>query len=273
MARGTARSAIHVVTACLLLAPRSPAAAQDVRRGTIDGVVRRATDSVPLAAVEVTLDSAGHTATSDFHGEFRLSDVTVGMHVLRAHRLGYRPDTVVVSVSAASQIKISLQLYPTAQLMPEVEVQGHSVLDLPRFTAAVKRASRNNGAVFTAADIARENPLETRMLLERLPGVHVNDRGITFARCQDSGMLPTPGNGAGAGSSFSPSYGATPRVQVYVDGLQITRDQGGQDANDVLKSVNPRSIAVMDVYTGIARIPGEYAEVACAVVAIWTKSY
>jgi hypothetical protein len=29
----------------------------------------------------------------------------------------------------------------------------------------------------------------------------------------------------------------------------------------------------MEVYTGIARIPGEYLEDACAVIAIWTKAY
>jgi len=45
------------------------------------------------------------------------------------------------------------------------------------------------------------------------------------------------------------------------------------DANDVLTSIKPVEIQAIAIYTGIARIPAEFNNDACAVLAIWTKSY
>ena len=263
------------VVLSVTVAPGQYGLAQSPERGAIEGIVLRALDSLPLAAAKVSLDSSGLELKSDSNGAFRFAGLAFGSHVVHVMLLGYQPASAVVTVTGPRPAWVTLRLQSPAQVMPEVEVLGHQVLDLPRFTQAIQRANRNNGAVFTAAEIARENPLETKMLLERLPGVHVNDRGITFSRCQDSGMLPRPtyGGGGGASASFETSDTRRPRTQVYVDGLRLTRDEKGEDANQVLKTVNPRSIAVMEVYTGIARIPGEFSEDACAVVAIWTKAY
>lgn len=266
----------------VIAAPRAEVAAQGTARGVIRGKVIGMNATSVQAAI-VTLDSSQVQVASDSAGAFTLRDVAVGRHTLTARRLGFAMATVAASVRAGESTTVVLRLEPAPQVLPEVEVRGRKVIDLPRYTAAVERASRNNGAVFTADDIARENPLETRSLLERLPGVHVNDRGIMFARCQDSGMLPSPnaGGGRGVSGSFQPPYGPSARVQVYVDGKRMTRNVATNgnpvydvdDANGILKSINPRSIAVMEVYTGVARIPGEFLEDACAVIAIWTKAY
>lgn len=270
-------------TVCFVAVSAARVSAQDIAHGVIRGVVVAA-NSTPLSGAVVTLDSSRVQVMTDRIGAFTLLNVVVGRHRLTARRLGFAMASAAAAVSAGETTAVVLRLEPAPQMLPEVEVRGRKVIDLPRFTAAVERASRNNGAVFTADDIAKENPLDTKSLLERLPGVHVNDRGIMFARCQDSGMLPRSnavGGGRGSGS-FQAASGPSARIQVYVDGKRLTyRDApvGGapvgdsDDANGILKSINPRSIAVMEVYTGIARIPGEYLEDACAVIAIWTKAY
>jgi hypothetical protein len=260
------------VTLYMLALHVAGVSAQEVPRGSIKGFVVAA-NSTPIPTAVVTLDSSRVQVATDSLGAFAFRNVAVGRHALTARRLGFAMGSVTATVTADESTAVVLRLEPAPQVLSEVEVRGRKVIDLPRFRAAVERASRNNGAVFTADEIAKENPLDTKSLLERLPGVHVNDRGIMFDRCQDSGMLPGYGSGRGGSASFGAASGPTPRVQVYVDGLRLTRDQGGEDANQILKSVKPQSIAAMEVYTGIARIPGEYLEDACAVIAIWTKAY
>lgn len=265
------RLAQLTATSYLLGLPFAGVSAQDISHGVIKGSVVGA-NSTPVPAAIVTLDSSRVQVATDSVGAFTLGTVAVGRHTLTARRLGFAMASVAASVTAGETTAVVFRLEAAPQMLPEVEVRGRKVIDLPRFTAAVERASRNNGAAFTADDIAKENPFDTKSLLERLPGVHVSDRSIMFSRCQDSGMLPNPnasGGGRGGISSFSPARGPAPRVQVYVDGKRLTYND---DANTILTSINPRSIAVMEVYTGVARIPVEYLVDACAVVAIWTKA-
>lgn len=245
--------------------PVSHSIAQTAAVGAIHGIVRTAVDSSPVPAAIVALDSSGAEIATDSAGAFVFRAVPAGPHAIRVHRLGFAADTVHVAVRAGSTTTVILRLAAAPRRLAVVEVRGRKVLDLPRFTQAVERAARNNGAVFTADDIAQENPVRTRDLLQRLAGVDVNDRSITFARCEDTGTLPGPFGGTG---------GAQPKVQVYVDGMRLTGHGGGADeVGSILNSIPPSSIAVMEVYTGLARIPAEYAEDACAVIAIWTKEY
>ena len=79
----------------------------------------------------------------------------------------------------------------------------------------------------------------------------------------------------------------TAHVQVYVDGVRMTRSGAAQiagaspsagpdddyDVEHALKLVPPTAIQAMEIYTGVAQIPAEFLEDACAVIAIWTKSY
>ena len=41
----------------------------------------------------------------------------------------------------------------------------------------------------------------------------------------------------------------------------------------VLELVPPTAIQAIEVYRGVAQIPAEFLDDACAVIAIWTKSY
>ena len=274
----------------VVIAPVS--AAQIPRIGTIRGLVLIARDSAPVPFATVTLDSSMVGTTADSAGTFVFRAVPAGRHTLGVRRVGFTPASASTVVGPDSESPVVVRLEAAVRTLPEIEVRGRKVLDLPRFVTAVERASRNNGAVFTADDIVKLNPLETKSLLGQVPGVHVNDRGITFVRCQDSGTL----SGSGSRSTRSGGPGGlvgadaarrSPRVQVYVDGTRTTRyldapipgDGSGIDAsaefnvNGALKNINPRSIAVMEVYSGIAKIPAEFLDDACAVIVIWTKAY
>jgi hypothetical protein len=61
-------------------------------------------------------------------------------------------------------------------------------------------------------------------------------------------------------------------VQVYIDGTRVTNSKDDTVA-EALRLVTPRDIEVMEVYSGVARLPAEFLEDACAVIVIWTKSH
>ena len=192
---------LAMVAAALCVAPAAftEVAAQDTAHGVIIGKVV-GTNSTPVPAAVVTLDSSRVQVMTDSAGAFTLREVVTGRHTLTARRLGFAIASVLTTVTASESTAVVLRLEPAPQMLPEVEVRGLKVTDLPRFTAAVDRASRNNGAAFTADGIAKENPFDTKSLLERLPGVHVTiaascSRVVrTAARCR----IPTPAAAAGA---------------------------------------------------------------------------
>ena len=112
------------------------------------------------------------------------------------------------------------------------------------------------GKFITEDDIARRNPPDVKALLGDIAGVLVNDRGITFQRCQKDIM------------------GVPAHIQVYVDGVRLTRLNSSivESPDAVIRDVLPTSIHAMEVYTGVSQIPAEFLDDACGVIAIWTKS-
>ena len=146
----------------------------------------------------------------------------------------------------------------------------------PLYGEIYARASRW-GKLFTREEIDQRNPFDLKSLLATLPGVHVNDQGITFERCQ-AGLTGLRLNSGNARSTNSLSAERRPgHVQVYVDGHRYTwttADQGAEaDADRIIKGISPYTVEAMEVYTGIARIPPEFLTDACAAIVIWTKGY
>jgi len=148
-------------------------------------------------------------------------------------------------------------------VLPRVVVSGRSVSVPPRFESAYRRAASGRGAYFTREEIEATNPRDLQTLVQRVPAVMINERAITFQKCQ--GGLPSPGAG-GIGKAQEA------KVQVYVDGRK-TSASDGESALEVLQNIPPSQVQIMEVYNGSSRIPGEYSTDACAVILIWTKSY
>ncbi len=230
--------------------------------GTLAIVVRRSVDSLPVASATITLDSAAEVYATDSAGAIAIRNVAAGAHRVHVRRIGYAPTTVWGLVSNGRTSHVLVRLEQTATELATVRVAGKAVQLPARYAGIAERAEKNFGTLITADDIAQENPLRTEDLLDQIPGVHTNDRSVTFARCQESGTLRGSGTGGG-------------HIQVYIDGVRATA-LPSRDLNPVIEAlrlVNPRSIALMEVYSGVARMPAEYIDDACAVIAIWTKAY
>lgn len=147
----------------------------------------------------------------------------------------------------------------TAVSLPQVTIAGKRVSYPVRYEAAYRRAASGRGYYVTRDEIEATNPRDLESLLQRVPTVEINSRGVTFAKCQ-AGM-PSPGETSQAA-----------RVQVYVDGRRAT--MGGDDGvRQVLESIPVSSVQIMEIYTGQSRIPGEFFADACAAIVIWTRAY
>ena len=221
-------------------------------------VIDQAT-GLAVAGANIDVHDAGARQVSDSSGRFALGALAIGKHSLGVRRLGYREtvDTILVQDGDTVEHVIKLHVLPVS--LSQIVVSG-KVVQYPKFFEnAYKRAASGKGFFFTREDIEQWHAKDFEILFNRVPGVHANDRGVTFQRCQ-------------LGLEGFQNHNLRPKVQVYIDGQRITI--GAQDTlglYSVLGSIKPHMIQMMEVYPGVATIPGEFLSDACAVVVIWTK--
>ena len=204
--------------------------------------------------VEVTLDRLDRAVRTDALGRFTFGAVTPGSHFLRARRLGFESVVEKFTISDGQPLQIRLAMRPSAQPMATMLVAGKR-LDYPaRLAEPYPRLARATGHYFTREQIDSLFPLDLQSLLMRVPGVRVTDRrSLAFVRCRLEG-----------------------HIQVWVDGTRRTSYSSGRtefdrDASDVLRDIPPSSVQLLEIYVGPSRIPAEFLDDACAVIAIWRK--
>ncbi|MGH7714015.1 MAG: hypothetical protein ACREOG_22235, partial [Gemmatimonadaceae bacterium] len=255
-------NANFAVAAALPPAPNEAVGARLIVR------VLAARDSSPLLDAEAVLDDS-LLARPNASGELRFSGQDVGPHQIMVRRLGYEPVVRSVELSLAEARVDTIYLDRLAQLLTEVKVRGRMVRVPLKYVDVLRRAASGWGTVFTREDI--RGAYDLKSLLFKMPGVDVSDRGVIFARCS---------------GEFQSGPQKNAKVQVYIDGVRITalprrvikpdnsRPSGmDDDVTDALRLVSPGEIEFMEVYRGVAQIPVEFLEDACAVIAIWTRAY
>ncbi len=249
------------------------------RGAVVSGRITPEHDTVGIPGVEIELMGTGLRHYADNKGQFRFAGVAEGSYDLRVRSLGYKPWVAHVDLLDGRIYEEEIALQRVAMALTEVRIEGRQVKVPVRFEDVYRRAALGYGKFFTKEDIDRLNPPDVKSLLSTIPAVLVSDRGITFQRCQGGlqGMSI-------AGGGSAPDRAA---VQVYIDGVRMTRSGKAQipspssgvvlgdeyDVEHALKIVPPTAIQAVEIYTGVAQIPAEFLEDACAVIAIWTKSY
>ena len=275
--------------ACVLVLASAALAAQGSGT-TLRGRVVEAVDTLQgIGAVEVEILGAGLRRSTDRDGSYLFVNVPEGAFDVTARFIGYKSDKKRVAVRNGETAVVNFQLSRVTQTLTEVTVEGRRLKVPARFGEVYERASHGWGKFFTREDIQARNPMDVKSLLSAIPSVLINDRGITFQRCQAG--LPSPFNAATAtkmsrNSIMDDVDGPERRpgnVQVYVDGIRMTRNnkapdvpssfQAQTEADVALESVPPSSIQAIEVYTGVTRIPAQFATDACAAIVIWTTSY
>ncbi|HEX7937728.1 MAG TPA: carboxypeptidase-like regulatory domain-containing protein [Gemmatimonadaceae bacterium] len=148
------------------------------------GRVMEGADSLmPVANAEVELVGTGYRRITDARGVFVFSDAPVGEYDVLVRRLGYKAERRSVTLRSGDATVADFRLMRVVQTLTEVTVEGRRLKVPARFGEVYERAAHGWGKFFTRDDIQARNPTDVKALLSAIPGVLINDRGITFQRC------------------------------------------------------------------------------------------
>lgn len=251
----TMASAFTLALSCigLSVAITAPFGAQSVPRATdralLRGVVRDAA-GFALSGVEVLTGSRSTGAESDSVGRFVLTGLSAGVHVVRARRLGYLPDSATVTVVAGKSSELALTLQRAAQSLQPVVIEGRNETVGP-LVGFYRRARQGLGKTFTAEEIARRRFVDLTQLLGSVNGVEVlrSRSGQRVIRMRGDRNPP----------------------EVYLDGVPM-----GNEVID-LDNFDLATIAGIEIYRGMAMTPPEFLQgrtsaVTAGAIVIWTHA-
>src|SRR3954470_14488364 len=117
-----------------LFTPGAVAHAQAV--GRIVGRVVAA-EGPGLPGISVTVLGTTRVVVSDTGGRFTIVDVPVGQRIVRAARVGYAPDSQVVTVASGQTANVTLQLTVRAVQLEGVVTIGYGSTNRREITGAV----------------------------------------------------------------------------------------------------------------------------------------
>lgn len=188
----------------------------------------------------------------------------VGGIRIRAGRQGYELlNTPTLDLSGHDYFVLAVRLdvdaIPLAPLEVVARGRRYFVERSPVLEGFDHRQRLGMGTYFTREDIERIEPLHVTDLLRRVPGVSLVGGGLPSQQVLSMNR-----------AQFGRGGGSCP-VQVFVDGMLVTRARAGPIAVDEL--VTPQAVEGLEVYKGLSTVPAEFLNenAHCGVVAIWTR--
>jgi hypothetical protein len=219
--------------------------------GSVRGSVTT-TFGLPIGGAYLRLSLPGRGTTtsveSDEDGKFNAVGVPSGTAWLVARRIGYRPDSVRVTVSDGETVESRVQLERIAVELDRVQVIGRRDVTGP-MAGFYKRMGQGAGRFFTASDIDKRNASRMSDMFRMVPGMRIESRGFQSAiRMRGSRCAPL----------------------VWLDAQPLFAAEVDLDAFD------PRSFEGMEIYSGAASVPVEFQgnqrmSSACGTIVLWSK--
>jgi TonB family protein len=217
--------------------------------GTITGEVTDAAGA-PVQGADITLLGTGLNVVSDGRGQFRFWGAPAGPRLVRARRLGFRPDTIPVHVAPGAESAVRFRLEIREQVLTPVVVRADRVKYVGRLAGFYERLEQRRGGYFiTRHQIESEQPRTMSHLLTRVPGLSLSRGrgGITALRMRGRNCVPL----------------------VWLDGTPMP--SGDVD----LDSFSPQSFEGIELYLGGTTPPLRYSWIrdrsACGTVLLWTR--
>jgi len=235
-----------------LVAAASTALSAQVATPVLTGVVKGTvmTDArMPLTGAQIRFGNAADVAESDDAGQFTATRVNAGTLWLRVRRIGYRPESLLVTVVPGQSIAPTVVMRQIAQSIAAVKVIGRRDLIGPMAGFYKRLQMGVGGRFFTQADIAKRQPARMTDLLRSVPGIRIESRGFdNKVRIRGSRCSPL----------------------VWLDG------QGLFAGEFDLDSVDPASFEGIEVYSGPATVPLEFqgnqrVSSSCGTVVLWSR--
>jgi hypothetical protein len=250
------RRALPLLALSLLLC----VTAADAGAQVVSGVVRGESRGPPIEGARVTARSAiapaAETTTigpvlTDSAGRFQLRLPLAGEYLLTVEHIAYAAVTVALALAAGEEVAIEVRIASHAVPLDPLLVLGRRAV-APRHAGFQERyewySRLGIGRFLTREQIDGRPQGRASSLLGSVPGVAL--RPVPY-RTASAILLRTQARGT-----------CTPAV--YLDGGRI-------DSVDLDDLVDANQIHGVEVYRGIAEMPGEYHDSNfCGVVLIWT---
>jgi hypothetical protein len=244
----------HLAAVAIVLACARQAAAQaptttsgGLQTGGVAGVV---VDSLgaPVAGAQVSMLGLFGRGSTGSDGSFRLVSLPLGNRTLLVRRLGFRPESVAVTIDPGATAEVTVRLHVVPEQIAAVVVDAERSDFRGRLRDFNARRDRGIGRFFTAEEIDRRKPQVVSDLLRTVPGVRIRNDGrqsvVTFR-----------------------SQNCTPLI--WLDGMPASAGYLDPDLFE------PKSLAGIEVYSGPATVPAELMWVngagMCGVIALWTR--
>ena len=251
LSRGVAPlSLILVVILCLTVQPVEA-------RQNITGLVVNAESSQPLPAVQVFIETLDLGVLSQGNGRYNIQNVPAGTHTLAVQRIGFREQTVQVTVGAGATVEVDFRLQAEALQLDEVIVTG----------TAGGSQRRAIGNVVEQLDVAD---------LGNMPSIHTVEDALT-GRIPGVSLLGSAGS-AGEGKQIRirgvSSVGLSGDPIIFVDGIRVNserRDVQRYSAMSRLNDFDPADIESIEVIKGPAAATLYGTEASDGVIQIVTK--
>jgi TonB family protein len=241
-------AALHasIVGAVIVFITCAPSVAS-AQAGSISGIVSDST-GLPVAGVEVTAN--GLREITSERGRFNLSGVPPGTVVIRARRLGFRPDSIRVQVSENLEANASILLVALPTSLRPVVVRTNKVEFKGRLAGYYERLDRRSSGYFiTRAEIDRDNPRTLTQLLQRAPGMsqYRGRGGVSGVRMRGRNCWPL----------------------VWLDGTQMPSGEVDLDG------ISPASLHGIELYLGSTTAPMRYTAgrdlSSCGTIMLWSR--
>ena len=224
-----------------------------------------------LEGVELIVNRRELRATSGTDGVFTI-EVGPGDSTLAFRRIGYKPLLVSLKPLPPERDTILVELISSPMRLTELTVIAAPSKPL-RYAGTTKyddvfhRRKIGLGTLITREQIDQRFGSSIAELLQGIPGYRYlggPPRQFSFARCKEPGGVAIFFDGM--------------RQQVRTKkGARLTDNpvpgQAGDESPeiDVLSTINPSDVEMVEVYRGAGQIPGVFHWDGCAVIAVWTK--
>jgi hypothetical protein len=244
---------VHI--GALAVASLIAAAPLQAQRGaTVRGVITDRSTNRAVADAHISVVGLNHAAASDSSGRYFLTGIPAGASRLVVRAPGFPASRFDLELSDGDTVVRHVQLDSTeagrlaaAQTLPLVSVTAPETPNNYRLVDFERRRQTGRGQYLTEEQIVKSGAYTVADAVK-------NMRGVLY-EC------------GGGGACYVRMAGAPMRCNPeYVVDDQVMNDFG--------PSTPIRDIIGLEVYTGPADVPGEYAGryAGCGVIVIWTRS-
>lgn len=214
-------------------------------RVVLEGSATNAGSRVELVGTDVV-------ALTNEKGEFTMTKLPSGSHVLLARHLGYGAETVPVDLSPSATQSVAIKLPKFVSVMDPVLIVARRTASLEKF-GFNQRKKAGNG-FFLGPDV-----------IQRMHAVYLTDilRQVPSLRVEYNGANPTISSSRGVTTILGPR----PCIRYFLDGMPWISNTPG----DINTFVNGNEIVAAEVYQP-SQVPGEYTRGDdCITIVLWTR--